>query len=84
MVEKTPGRSFRFIDPSGSIAGIKKAYLRINGRGTGRFVVDTAGIDLSAAEQASHRVTVQLASGTYDQSDVRTWEASPRRLEAQR
>jgi hypothetical protein len=41
-------------------------------------------MDLSNADQSSHRVTVHLASGTYDQSDDRTWEMMPGRLDAQR
>jgi hypothetical protein len=83
MVEKNPGRSFAYVDPTGSIGGIKKATLRIGSRGTGRLVIDTVGIDLSSAQQSSHRIAVQLASGAYGHSDERTWEVSTRRLEAQ-
>ena len=83
MTVQSPGRSFIYKDPTGAIGGIKKASLKISRRGTGRLKLDTIATDLSNADQSNHRVTVQLASGAYDQSDARTWELSPRRLDAQ-
>jgi hypothetical protein len=84
MIERTPGRSYGYKDPSGSIAGIKKARLRITERGIGTLTLDTGSVDLAAAEQSDHRVSVQLASGTYDQFDSRVWELSARKLRTQR
>ena len=83
MVEKTPGRTFGYSDPSGSIDGIKKARLRIDKRGTGTLTIDTVRLDLSHADATDHRVAVQLTSGTYDQTDSRFWELSQGRLKAQ-
>ncbi len=84
MVVKSPGKSFAYVDPTGAVGGIKKASLKITRRGTGRLKLDTVATDLSHADQSNHRVTVQLASGAYDQSDDRTWELTPGRLDAQR
>jgi hypothetical protein len=84
MIETTPGRSFTFSDTSGSIDGIKKARLRINGRGTGTLTLDTIPLDLANADQSNHRVEVQVTSGAYDQSDSRFWEFSGTKLRAQR
>ncbi len=83
MIERTPGRTYKYSDPSGSIDGIKKARLRIDKHGTGTLKIDTVRLDLSHAEAASHRVAVELASGAYDQTDSRFWEISQRRLKAQ-
>jgi len=84
MVMKSPGKSFAYKDNTGAIGGIRKASLKITRRGTGRLKIDTIATDLSNADQSSHRVTVHVASGTYDQSDDRTWELMPGRLDAQR
>ena len=83
LVEKVPGRSYALVDPAGTIAGIRKARLRINRRGTGRLLVSANNVDLSHAQQTSHRVSTELASGAYDQTDDRVWESSPDRLGAQ-
>jgi hypothetical protein len=84
MVEKVPGRMYTYNDPSGSIDGVKKARLRINSHGTGTLTLDTVRVDLAHAQQADHRVAVQLASGAYDRTDSRIWELSRGRLKAQR
>ncbi len=84
LIEKTPGRSYTYSDPAGTIGGIKKARLRINKHGTGTLTLQTVRLDLSNAQAASHRVAVQLASGTYDQTDSRIWELSQGKLKAQR
>jgi hypothetical protein len=84
MVEKSPGRVYVYADQAGSIAGIKKAKLRINKRGTGILTVEASGNDLSAAEVTNHRVDVQVASGTYDQTDSRYWAPINGRLTALR
>jgi len=78
-----PGRSYALVDPMGTIAGIRKARLRINRRGTGRLLISANNVDLSHAQQTSHRVTTELASGTYDQSDDRVWESASGRLGSQ-
>jgi len=83
LTETVPGRGYRLNDPSGAIAGIRKARLRISRRGTARLIVDTIPVDLSHAQQSSHRIDTELASGAYDQRDSRIWESSPERLEAQ-
>ncbi len=83
LTETVPGRGYRLNDPSGAIAGIRKARLRISRRGTARLIVDTIPVDLSHAQQSSHRIDTELASGAYDQRDSRIWESSPQRLEAQ-
>ena len=74
MVEKIPGRSFSYSDPSGSIDGIKKARLRINKHGTASLTLDTVRLDLANAQATDHRVDVQVTSGTYDQTDSRFWD----------
>ncbi len=83
LVETVPGRAYRLNDPSGAFAGIKKARVRISKRGTAKMTFDTIAIDLSHAEQSSHRVSVQLASGGYDQTDARSWNSTPERLDAE-
>jgi hypothetical protein len=84
MVEKNPGRTFAFSDPSGSMGGIRKARLRIGRRGTGILTMVMDGLDLSSAERSDHRVAVRLASGAYDQTDERLWEVAPGGLAAKR
>ncbi len=83
LVETVPGHAYRLNDPSGAFAGIKKARVRISKRGTAKMTFDTIAIDLSHAEQSSHRVSVQLASGGYDQTDARSWNSTPERLDAE-
>jgi hypothetical protein len=83
LVEKVPGRSYALVDPMGTIAGIRKARLLINRRGTGRLLISANNVDLSHAQQTNHRVTTELASGTYDQSDDRVWESASGRLGSQ-
>ncbi len=84
LVERTLGRSYSYDDPAGTIAGVKKVRLRINKRGTATLTLDTIGIDLSHVAQTNHRVAVQLASGAYDETDSRFWEAARGKLRAQR
>jgi hypothetical protein len=84
MIEKTPGRSYSYSDPAGTIGGIKKARLRINKHGTGTLSLDTVRLDLAEAQASDHRVAVEVASGAYDQTDSRFWELSQGRLRATR
>jgi hypothetical protein len=84
LIERAPGRVFAYSDPTGSIGGIKKARLRINKHGTGTLTIDTVPLNLANAQATDHRVAVQLASGTYDQTDSRFWELTQGRLKAQR
>ena len=84
MITKKAGRTYAYEDPSGSIGGIKKARLRINKNGTGTLSIDTVRMDLSGAQAADHRVAVQVASGAYDQTDSRFWDAGHGRLRARR
>jgi len=83
LVEKKPGLSYAYADPSGSIGGIKKAKLTITKQGTGTLSLQTVGLNLSHAEKSDHRVAVRLVSDTYDQTDSRFWELSKGRLKAQ-
>jgi hypothetical protein len=84
LVERTLGRSYSYDDPAGTIAGVRKARLRINKRGTATLTLETIGIDLSHVTPTDHRVAVRLVSGTYDQTESRFWEASRGKLRAQR
>jgi hypothetical protein len=82
MIESSPGRLYRYDDPAGTIGGIKKARLRINRRGTGTLTLDTIRMNLSNAGPTDRRVSVQLASGTYDHSDSRYWQGLRGKLKA--
>jgi Protein of unknown function (DUF3604) len=73
LVEKKPGRAYVFKDKTGAIAGIRSALLRINGKGSGKLKVKAKSVDLTNAELTDHRVTVQVATGTYDRTDSRYW-----------
>ncbi len=77
LVEKRPGRAYVFKDPTGAIAGIRAASLRLDvrgvGKGTGKLIVKAKAVDLGNADASDHRVNVQLVTGAYDQSDSRYW-----------
>ncbi len=83
LVARSLGRNYNYDDPTGSIAGVKKARIRINKRGTATLTLETIGIDLSHVATSEHRVAVQLTSGTYDETDSRIWEASRGKLRTQ-
>jgi hypothetical protein len=82
MVERTPGSNYVYDDPAGTVGGIKKARLRVSRTGTGLLSLDTVRMDLSNAAASDRRVTVQVTSGTYDQTESRIWEASGSKLKA--
>jgi hypothetical protein len=84
LVERSLGRSFSYDDPTGTVDGVKKVRLRINKRGTATLSLETVGLDLSDVTPTNHRVAVRLASGTYDQTDSRFWEAARGKLRSQR
>ncbi|MEO6027270.1 MAG: hypothetical protein ABIR79_10435, partial [Candidatus Binatia bacterium] len=84
LIERTPGRNYSYDDPTGAIGGIRKIRLRVNKHGTGVLSLDTVRLDLSQAEANNHRLSVQLASGDYDQTDSRTWELLQGKLKTQR
>ncbi len=84
LAAKPSGRRFLYKDPTGAIGGVKRARLLVSRRGTGRLIIDTVTTDFSNAEQSDHRISVEVASGAYDQTDDRYWESSHGRLEAQR
>jgi hypothetical protein len=84
LVERSLGRSFSYDDPTGAVDGVKKVRLRINKRGTATLSLETVGLDLSDVTPTNHRVAVRLASGTYDQTDSRFWEAARGKLRSQR
>lgn len=84
MIERTPGSKYVYDDPDGTIGGIKKASLRVSRNGTGLLTLDTVRLDLSNAAPTDRRVAVQVASGAYDQTDSRIWEASGSKLKAGR
>jgi hypothetical protein len=73
LVEKKPGRAYQYTDKTGSIAGITSLKIKISAVGTAKVLFAASDLDLSAADKASHDVTVQLTSGAYDHSDTRTW-----------
>ena len=84
LVVRTPGRSYAYDDPTGANGGIKRVRLKINKHGTGVLTLDTVRTSLANAETTPHRVSVQLASGTYDQTDSRIWDASRGKLRTPR
>jgi hypothetical protein len=84
MVEKRPGRRYVFRDAAGSIAGIKAATLRVNGKGTGKLTFKAKALALDNADASDHRVDVQLVSGAYDETDSRYWAFAKGRLKALR
>ncbi|MFP6600878.1 MAG: DUF3604 domain-containing protein [Deltaproteobacteria bacterium] len=73
MTEKKAGRKYMLVDKDGSIDGVKKAYLKINKKGAGKFGLKTAKIDLPNADLEDHFVTSRLSLGDHAMEHSRLW-----------
>ena len=73
MTEKKAGRKYMLVDKDGSIDGVKKAYLKINKKGAGKFGLKTAKIDLPNADLEDHFVTSRLSLGDHTMEHSRLW-----------
>jgi hypothetical protein len=80
MQESANGRRFSFRDNSGSLGGLRKAKLTVRSGGPTVLKLDTAALDLSAADRTNHFVEVEIAIGTYRATHTRRWEARGSRL----
>jgi hypothetical protein len=73
MLPTGTGR-YTFKDKTESLAGLRKATLKIRGNGQATLKIRTGRIDLSAADQTAHLVTVEVGNGDYSASQTRLWE----------
>ena len=82
LIEKSPGKVFKYSGMP-SIAGVKKASLKIDSARTATLQLASLPVDLSHAEASTHRISVELTSGAYDQTDSRMWAFLPGKLTAE-
>ena len=75
-----PGRVWSLSDSSGAIGGLRKASLKINGRGEARFSLKTVKMPLLNADLADHFIETTLEAGTYKAQHSRLWSAKGTRL----
>jgi hypothetical protein len=65
---------FTFSDKTGSLNGLRKATLKVRANGLATLKMRTGRVDLSAADQTAHLVTVEIANGDYRAAQTRLWE----------
>jgi hypothetical protein len=75
MDEKKAGALWVLSDPAGATDSIRKALLRINGRGQAKMKIATVAMDLPNADLVDHFVHTTLEASTYTAEHVRLWEA---------
>ena len=63
------------MDKTGAIGGIKRARLRINAKGEGKFSLKTIKMALPNADLADHFVVTALEAGNYKAQHSRLWKA---------
>lgn len=75
MEEKKPGAVWKYVDKTGAIDGVKKALVKIGGKGNVKFALQTVAMDLSNADLTQHFVNTQLDVGYYRARHGRLWNA---------
>jgi hypothetical protein len=78
------GTLFRYIDPTGSLNGLKRATVRTTGSGEIIVSLKTIPMDLSSADRSQHMVHVQIDIGSYSATHHRLWEERNNRFIAVR
>jgi hypothetical protein len=69
MTETKPGRKWQLE----GLLGIKKASLKINGKGAGKLALQTDKTDLSSAQFLDHFVVTTVKAGTFTAQHSRKW-----------
>jgi len=76
---RRPGH-FTYRDPTGALAGLASAKLRIRRNGRAVLKIATDRRDLGHADRTDHVVTVTLVADTYEAVQARRWRSAKRRL----
>jgi hypothetical protein len=74
MDEKKPGQVWSYVDKNGTIAGIKKASLRLGPNGGAKLAVRTVKLSLPNADATGHFVHTKISAGAYEAEHVRLWQ----------
>ena len=74
------GTKFKYKDPAGTIGGIKTALLKTSSKKANQLKISTITMDLSSADQSTHRVQMEISIGGYQSTDETTWEYDGKRL----
>ena len=70
-----PGAVWKYVDKTGAVDGVKKALVKIGGKGNVKFALQTVAMDLSNADLTQHFVNTQLDVGYYRAKHGRLWNA---------
>ncbi len=62
-----------FEDETGSVAGLRRVAFAQSESGPATLTLDTVAMDLSAAEQVTHMVEVEVQIGDYRANQTRLW-----------
>jgi|GEM_PF-41835 len=81
MEEKKPGAVYKFKDKTGANNGLTDAQIKIS-KGTATIKLKAAALDLAGLARASARISVALATGTYDSTAVNDWAFKDPKLSA--
>ncbi len=75
MTPNITGKTFTYLDPNGTLGGVKKAVFHIGRpKYASTLTINTVPMDLSAADQVDHEVTTNIVFGLQMIPDRRLWK----------
>jgi hypothetical protein len=74
MEEKKPGQAWSYVDRNGTIAGIRKAALKLRPNGDARLTVKTIKLSLANADATEHFIHTRISAGTFEAEHMRLWQ----------